>query len=78
MSQSNLTATIPMNMREDMVVSCYALNPSLGINEVGTVKVTVQCEWSSEQLLSILSGYCHTVLQFEWFCHRISAGASVI
>ena len=43
-SQSNLTATIPMNMREDMVVSCYALNPSLGINEVGTIKVTVQCE----------------------------------
>ncbi|XP_043231133.1 nephrin-like [Amphibalanus amphitrite] len=55
-SQSNLTATIPMNMREDMVVSCYALNPSLGINEVGTIKVTVLYPPKKPRILGYVPG----------------------
>ncbi|XP_037072882.1 LOW QUALITY PROTEIN: nephrin-like [Pollicipes pollicipes] len=55
-SKSNASSVVPDTMREDMVVSCYALNPALGLTEVGTLKVTVLYPPKRPRILGYVPG----------------------
>ena len=45
MTRSNLTTTVPPGLQEDMLVSCHALNPRLGVTKQGSQRITVLRKW---------------------------------